>query len=51
LPQQVLLDGARRAAADVSADIVPAAGHTLGADNPDWLADRLARFFTPRVLA
>ncbi|MGW1048752.1 alpha/beta fold hydrolase [Streptomyces sp. NPDC001118] len=44
LPQQGLLDGARQAAADVRADIVPAAGHAIAADNPSWLAERLARF-------
>ncbi|MEU9993572.1 alpha/beta hydrolase [Streptomyces sp. NPDC048045] len=49
LPQQVLLDGACRAATDVSADIVPAAGHTIGADNPAWVAGRLAEFFAPGV--
>ncbi|MGP4009562.1 hypothetical protein [Streptomyces sp. 4N124] len=46
LPQGVLLDGARQAAMDVRADIVPAAAHTFAADNPAWTADRLARFFT-----
>ncbi|NGO14371.1 alpha/beta hydrolase [Streptomyces sp. HC44] len=46
LPQDVLLDGARQAAMDVRADIVPAAAHTFAADNPAWTADRLARFFT-----
>ncbi|MBO3680151.1 alpha/beta fold hydrolase [Streptomyces sp. NEAU-YJ-81] len=46
LPQQILLDGARQAARDVRADIVPAAAHTFAADNPAWTAERLARFFT-----
>ncbi|NEW69901.1 alpha/beta hydrolase [Streptomyces rapamycinicus] len=46
LPQNVLLDGARQAAADVRADIVPGAAHTFAADTPAWTADRLARFFT-----
>lgn len=46
LPQHVLLDGARQAAGDVRADIVPAAGHTFAADNPTWTAERLTRFFT-----
>jgi pimeloyl-ACP methyl ester carboxylesterase len=46
LPQQVLLDGARQAARDVRADVVPDAGHTFAADNPSWTAERLARFFT-----
>ncbi|MEV6957454.1 alpha/beta hydrolase [Streptomyces sp. NPDC051183] len=46
LPQQILLDGARRAASDVRQDIVPDAAHTFAADNPRWTAERLARFFT-----
>ncbi|WP_199443035.1 alpha/beta fold hydrolase [Umezawaea beigongshangensis] len=47
LPQQPLLDGAREAARDVRADVVPGSAHTIGADNPRWLAARLARFFGP----
>ncbi|WP_166459631.1 alpha/beta fold hydrolase [Amycolatopsis pithecellobii] len=46
LPQDVLLAGARKAATDVRADIVPGAAHTIGADNPQWLSGRLTRFFT-----
>ncbi|MFB8353017.1 alpha/beta fold hydrolase [Streptomyces niveus] len=46
LPQQVLLDGARQAARDVRADIIPAAAHTFAADNPTGTAQRLAHFFT-----
>ncbi|MEU9878033.1 alpha/beta fold hydrolase [Streptomyces phaeochromogenes] len=46
LPQGVLLGGARDAATDVRADIVPGAAHTFAADNPQWTAERLARFFT-----
>ena len=46
LPQDVLLEGARAAAADVLCDTVPGAAHTFAADNPAWTADRLARFFT-----
>ncbi|MFJ7242992.1 alpha/beta fold hydrolase [Streptomyces olivaceus] len=46
LPQQVLLDGARQAALDVRADIVPAAAHTFAADNPAGTAQRLVHFFT-----
>jgi pimeloyl-ACP methyl ester carboxylesterase len=45
LPQQVLLDGARETATDVSADVVPGSTHAIGTDNPTWLADRLATFF------
>jgi pimeloyl-ACP methyl ester carboxylesterase len=49
LPQDVLLTGARRAAVDVAADIVPGAAHTIGADNPVWLADRLRAFCAPAL--
>jgi pimeloyl-ACP methyl ester carboxylesterase len=45
LPQEPLLAGARRVATTVSADLVPASGHTLALDNPAWLAQRLAQFF------
>jgi len=45
LPQRVLLDGAREAATDVRADVVPGSTHAIGTDNPTWLADRLATFF------
>ncbi len=45
LPQRVLLDGVREAATDVRADIVPGSAHTIGLDNPTWLAARLADFF------
>ena len=51
LPQKILLDGARRAARDVRADIVPEAGHTYAADNPRWTADRLTRFFSAAPVA
>lgn len=45
IPQDQTLAGVDRVAADVSADIVPASRHAIGEDNPDWVADRLARFF------
>lgn len=45
LPQSMLLDGARQVASDVQADIVPHSGHAYAADNPDWVVDRLNRFF------
>jgi pimeloyl-ACP methyl ester carboxylesterase len=51
LPQNVLLDGARRAASDVRADIIPGAAHTFAADNPRGTADRLTRFFTTNPAA
>jgi len=44
-----LLVGVRQVASDVRADIVPDAGHVYAADNhPDWVTDRLIRFFTTR---
>ncbi|MEU4933115.1 alpha/beta hydrolase [Streptomyces yokosukanensis] len=46
LPQHVLLEGARQAAREVSADIILGAAHTFAADNPHATAERLARFFT-----
>jgi pimeloyl-ACP methyl ester carboxylesterase len=45
LSQGPLLEGARRAFTHVEADIVPTAGHTFGADNPEWSAKRLTDFF------
>lgn len=45
LPHDILLEGARQAATDVTDDIIPATAHTIGADNPGWLAQRLALFF------
>jgi pimeloyl-ACP methyl ester carboxylesterase len=45
ITRSVLLDGARRAAKSVEFDIVPAAGHTYAADNPNWTAQRLTAFF------
>ncbi len=44
-PQAGLLDGAHQIASNVSADIVPSAGHSIAADNPDWVTARLTRFF------
>ncbi|QFZ18620.1 alpha/beta fold hydrolase [Saccharothrix syringae] len=45
LPSDVLLNGAREAATDVRAEIVPDAAHTYAADNPHATADVLTRFF------
>ncbi|WP_440900852.1 alpha/beta fold hydrolase [Actinosynnema sp.] len=44
LPQGPLLAGARQAAHDVQADIVPTAAHLLAHGNPEWLAARLLEF-------
>lgn len=45
LPQAPLLAGAQQVAATVTADTVPASGHTFAQDNPAWVAQRLHRFF------
>ena len=45
IPQAPLLAGARQIAAHVTADTVPNRGHTLGEDNPEWVAQRLRLFF------
>ncbi|MFD9705167.1 alpha/beta fold hydrolase [Lentzea sp. NPDC059081] len=45
LPSDVLLNGAREAATDVRAEIIPDAAHTYAADNPHATADALTRFF------
>lgn len=45
LPQTPLLHGVQQVASEVTADIVPHAGHAYAADNPGWVADRLSRFF------
>ncbi len=47
IPQEILLAGVRKVAERVEADIVPGSGHTLGRDNPTWVAERLIRFFGP----
>ena len=45
IPQAKLLAGVQQVAADVTADLVPGGGHAIGQDNPEWLAERLTRFF------
>jgi pimeloyl-ACP methyl ester carboxylesterase len=45
LPLGATVDGVRRAVKRLEQDLVPGAAHTLGQDNPAWLADRLNRFF------
>ena len=44
LPQAQLRAGAQQVATHVETDTMPAAGHTLGTDNPGWLAKRLIAF-------
>lgn len=45
IPQKHLLDGVRQVCSSVEAALVPASAHTLGTDNPSWIADRLVAFF------
>ena len=45
IPQKQLLAGVRQVSSRVEAALVPASAHTLGTDNPSWIADRLAAFF------
>jgi hypothetical protein len=51
LPQAPLLDGARQLATDVRAGTIPGSSHTIGSDNPAWLAERLIGFFGPDIAA
>lgn len=44
IPQKMLLDGVQQVAEHVQADLVPHSGHTIGRDNPEWVAERLIRF-------
>lgn len=45
IPQAPLLEGVRRVAEHVEADIIPAAAHTYAHDNPQGTAERLLAFF------
>ena len=45
IPQAMLLGGVKQVASDVDADTVPHSGHAYAADNPDWVVERLTRFF------
>jgi pimeloyl-ACP methyl ester carboxylesterase len=46
LPQAPLLAGAERITKTVTADTVPNSRHTIGLDNPVWVANRLNAFFS-----
>ena len=46
IPQEQTLSGVQEVVSDLHSDIVPDSGHTIGEDNPEWLASRLHRFFT-----
>lgn len=45
IPQAQTLGSVRQVAEDVEAELVPDSGHVFAYDNPNWTADRLARFF------
>jgi len=45
IPQAQTLGCVKQVAENVEADLVPDSGHTIGNDNPAWVADRLIRFF------
>lgn len=45
IPQEQTLGCVKKVAENVTAELVPNAGHAFGEDNPDWVADRLTRFF------
>jgi pimeloyl-ACP methyl ester carboxylesterase len=45
LPLEATVDSVRRVAERTEQDLVPDAAHTLAEDNPEWLAERLIRFF------
>lgn len=45
IPQSQTLRCVRQVAENVEAELVPESGHTFAYDNPNWVADRLIRFF------
>ena len=45
IPQEQTLHGVRQVAENVTAELIPNAGHTFAEENPDWVSDRLIRFF------
>ena len=40
-----IVDSVKRVSDNYEGEYVPGAGHTFAEDNPEWVADRLARFF------
>jgi pimeloyl-ACP methyl ester carboxylesterase len=40
-----IVDSVRRVSGRLGSDTVPGAGHTFAEDNPDWVVERLVRFF------
>jgi pimeloyl-ACP methyl ester carboxylesterase len=45
IPQEQTLHGVRQVAENVTAELIPNSGHAFAEENPDWVADRLIRFF------
>lgn len=45
IPQAQTLGCVQQVASNVETDLVPDSGHTLGNDNPKWVAEKLTRFF------
>lgn len=45
IPQELTLQGVRQVAENVTAELIPDSGHAFAEENPDWVSDRLIRFF------
>lgn len=45
IPQAQTLGCVRQVAENIEAELVPNSGHTFAEDNPQWVAERLTRFF------
>lgn len=45
IPQEQTLNCVKQVAENLTAELVPSSGHAFGEDNPDWVAERLIRFF------
>lgn len=45
IPQEQTLGCVKQVAKNVEAELVPESGHTFADDNPEWVAERLTRFF------
>ncbi len=45
IPQEQTLHGVRQVAENVTAELIPNSGHAFAEENPDWVSDRLIRFF------
>ena len=45
IPQEQTLHGVRQVAENVTAELIPDSGHAFAEENPDWVSNRLIRFF------